>query len=291
MAESAPRFGDYRLVERLARGGTGELWLARSAASSGGRTVVLKHLLPSLVGEPRFARVIEDEGRALAALDHPGIPRLVEAGDAEGVPFVVMEQVDGRDLRAVIECIGQRGLPPISLEQSLAIVLGLCAPLAAIHERGLVHRDVSPGNVMLGFAGGVTLVDFSFALAIDTPGIVRGTAGHMSPEQVRGDPLDGRSDVFAAGILLFELTTGRRLFRGNTEYETAILVRDRDVPPPSHVRPDYPAELERVVLRALARDRSVRTPSARELAADLGAFVTARCAEAAVAQLVASVFG
>jgi serine/threonine-protein kinase len=173
------------------------------------------------------------------------------------------------------------------LEHALAIVLGVCAGLAYAHDkRGLdgkplniVHRDVSPQNVVVTFAGDVKLVDFgiakSDAMSIDDTksGRLKGKIPYMSPEQARGEAVDRRSDVFSTGVVLFELTTGRRLFKGANEYETLELICEREYPKPSEVRPGYPRDLEQIVTRALAKDPEKRWDSAREMQAALEEFV------------------
>jgi serine/threonine-protein kinase len=266
------RFGAYELVEPLGAGGTAEVWLARDGTDAGSR-MVIKRLHPSLRGDTRCEDVLRAEARLLRALDHPNVVRLIASGDVDGVPFLAMEHVDGWDLRALLVRMSQRRVFELPLDASLAIVVGVCRGLAHAHARlGIVHRDVTRENVLLSFDGDVKLVDFGFAVGPDDPGKARGKPSAMSPEQARGEPLDARSDVFAAGVLLFELSTAKRLFKGATDHETLTMIRERDAPPPSTVRPGYPLELERIVLRALARDRADRHPNAATLEADLVAF-------------------
>jgi serine/threonine protein kinase len=170
----------------------------------------------------------------------------------------------------------------------VGIVLGACAGLAYAHEKrgldgaplGIVHRDVSPQNIIVTFTGDVKLIDFGIAVSdartdedVTKSGKLKGKVPYMSPEQCRGEALDARSDLFSLGTLLFELTTGKRLFKGQSELETLKLICDRNYPRPSEVKPGYPPGLERIVLRALSKDRATRYASGREMQGDLEAFV------------------
>jgi serine/threonine-protein kinase len=268
----ASRFGDYRLVRLVATGGTAEVWVASDASDT---PVVLKRLLPSVADDPAFVDMLRREAVVLSALEHPNIARFRGFGDVDGWHFIAMEHVDGHDVRAIVQRMRDLRVRAFPLEQAVAIGLGVCAALGHAHGSsplGVVHRDITAENVVVSFAGETKLVDFGFAGAADAPGSVRGKPGYMSPEQVRGETLDGRSDVFALGILVFELTTGKRLFKGESDYETMMMIRDRDVVRPGEVRPGYPAGLEPIVLRALARDRAARTPTAHVFESELAAF-------------------
>jgi serine/threonine-protein kinase len=182
----------------------------------------------------------------------------------------------------------KKGVFEFPIEHALAIILGMCAGLAYAHEKrdldgtplSIVHRDISPQNVVVTFTGDVKIVDFGIAKSADPKmveqtksGKLKGKVPYMSPEQARGDHLDARSDIFATGTMLFELTTGKRLFKGQSEYETLKLICERDYPRPSDVRPDYPPDLEPIVMKALAKDPNERYQSAREMQAEIEAFV------------------
>ena len=205
----------------------------------------------------------------------------------DGAYFIAMEHVQGEDLRSIVRRMKSRNAIDFPMEHALSIVLGVCAGLAYAHEKrdlngaplNIVHRDVSPQNVIVTFSGDVKVVDFGIAKSDARPGEdtesgrLKGKVPYMSPEQARGEGVDWRSDLFAVGVILFELTTGRRLFKTASEYETLKLICDREYPLPSSVRPGYPPALETIVMRALAKDRSERWQSAREMQGALEEFV------------------
>src|SRR5262249_45169826 len=210
-----------------------------------------------------------------------------DVGQADGQYFIAMEHVHGEDLRSMVRQMKKKGVLEFPLEHALAIVLGMCAGLAYAHEKrdldgsalDIVHRDISPQNVVVTFTGDVKIVDFGIAKSTDPKmieqtksGKLKGKVPYMSPEQARGDHIDARSDIFATGTMLFELTTGKRLFKGSSEYETLKLICERDYPQPSYVRPGYPPSLERIVMKALAKDKAERYQSAREMQQDIEAF-------------------
>ena len=289
MPETLPAvFGKYTLLRRLATGGMAEIFLAIQRSVAGfEKLVVVKRILPSLVDDASFVSMLLHEARIAATLTHPNIVQIFDIDAVEGRYFIAMEHVHGEDLRAIVRQMKQRRVLSFPMEHALAIVLGVAAGLAYAHEHrdlagaplGIVHRDISPQNVLVTYAGDVKIVDFGIAKSsareqlVTQVGRLKGKVPYMSPEQARGDRLDARSDVFATGILLFELTTGRRLFKGQSEIETLRLICDREYPRPGEVLPGYPPELERIVMRALARDRADRYPTARALQVDLEAFV------------------
>lgn len=298
------RFGKYTLIRRLARGGMAELFLAIHKSVAGfEKLIVIKRILPSMNQDRAFIEMLLHEARIAATLSHPNIVQIFDVGQADGQYFIAMEHVHGEDLRSIVRQMKKKGLTEFPLEHALAIVMGMCAGLAYAHEKrdldgthlGIVHRDISPQNIVVTFTGDVKIVDFGIAKS-DTRGVseqtksgkLKGKVPYMSPEQARGEPVDARSDLFATGIMLFELTTGRRLFKGQSEYETLKLICERDYPRPSEIIPDYPLELEHVVMRALAKDPSLRYQSAREMLADLEAFV--RQHQVAVSSLALSQF-
>jgi serine/threonine-protein kinase len=258
-----------------------ELFLA-TAQNAPETPIVIKRVRASAKHDPSFVAMLLAEARIASSLRHSNIVRILDAGEADGQAFLAMEHVDGEDLRAIVRQLAKTPAPAFPLEHVVAIVLGLCAALAHASERGVVHRDVSPPNVMVTFTGEVKLVDFGLATASGVCGgaqvalgeraSAKGKVAYMSPEQARGEPVDGRSDVFALGILLFELTTAKRLFKGLTEYETLRLISDRDAPRPSEIRPGYPLDLERIVMKALARSVADRTSDAGSMGTELASF-------------------
>jgi serine/threonine protein kinase len=282
------RFGKYVLLRRLALGGMAELFIALQRSAAFEKLIVIKRILPEKTSDELFVRMLLKEARIAATLNHPNIVQTFDAGDVDGRYYIAMEHVHGEDLRAVVRGVRKSGQKRMPLEHALAIVLGVCAGLAHAHEkRGLkgepldiVHRDVTPHNVVVSFAGDVKLVDFGIAKGDDGSsaettqvGQIKGKAPYMSPEQALGMPIDARSDLFAVGILLFELSTGKRLFKASNDFETLKLIVDSDYPTPSQVDPDYPPALEWIVMKALARKPEHRYQTARELLQDLEAFV------------------
>jgi tRNA A-37 threonylcarbamoyl transferase component Bud32 len=283
------RFGKYELLQPLAVGGMAELHLARVSGLGGfEKTVVVKRIHPRLLASEESHRLFLQEARVVALLQHPNIAQVYDVGLVDGQVFFAMEHVDGHDLR-VIQWAAVRRYGGLPLAVGVAIALGACAGLHHAHERrgpdgeplGLVHRDVSPSNILVSHDGWTKLVDFGIAKVSGGPtltkeGAVRGKTSYMSPEQCRCEPLDRRSDVFSLGIVLYELTTATRLFLGRSELETMKRITEEPVPPPSSRRAAYPLALERIVLRALAPRPEDRYQTAEELQLDLEAFARER---------------
>lgn len=261
-------FGRYKLLVRLGRGGMGEVHLARTAGLR--HPVVIKRLLSTFMADAEMLTGFLDETRIAARLRHPNIIRIDELGEVDGEWYIRMEYVEGASLSQLTKAAVTRneGLP---LETVLTV--GSCIGSAleyAHHARdasgralNIVHRDVTPQNILLGRKGAVKLIDFGVALAEQrfqrtSPGMVKGKLTYMSPEQVVGDPIDGRTDIFALGVCLWEGLTGRRLFQGGNDMETMARVIACDVPPPSLHRPRLPPEVDDLVLKALSRDANAR---------------------------------
>jgi serine/threonine protein kinase len=265
-------------------GGMAELFLARKSGIDGfEKLVVVKRILPHLAVNEELVRMFLDEARLAAQLHHPNIAQVYDLGREGACPFFVMEWVRGHDLRDVMRRAAECGGLP--LEHAVNIVCGVAAGLHHAHEQtsddgkplGIVHRDVSPANVLVTFDGGVKLVDFGVAKARSRQtqtrtGTLKGKIAYMSPEQCLGEEVDRRSDVFALGILLYELSTGYHLFHGDNEFKMMRQITNHDVPPPSARVPGYPPELSRILLRALARDRRKRTATAEDLHLELERF-------------------
>jgi len=282
------QLGKYTLLRQLAKGGMAELFLAVQKGAFGfEKVVVIKRILPALTGDRKLVEMLLHEARTLATLSHPNLVQIFDVGVAGETYFIAMEHVHGEDIRSIVRQMKAGDASEFPLEHALSIVLGVCAGLGYAHERcgldgsplHIVHRDVSPQNVIVAYSGEVKVVDFgiaqSDAMSEDETqsGRLKGKIPYMSPEQARGGPIDLRSDIFATGVMLFELTTGRRLFKGTNEYETIELICDREYPRPSEVRRGYPPDLEAIVMRALAKDRDARWSTAREMQAALEAFV------------------
>ncbi len=280
---SGLEIGRYTVERRLARGGMAELYLARARGPFGfNKLCVIKLVLPHLTEDARFVSMFLHEARLLASLDHAHIAQVIDIGEFERDPYFVMQYVHGRDLRTVMRALkGQ----PLDLPVALRVASSVASGLAYAHEKtdeqgqplGLVHRDVSPANVMIGYGGDVKLVDFGVAKSAvqdeeTRTGVIKGKAAYMSPEQCRGDRVDHRSDIFALGILLYEMTTGQRLFHGSSDFVMMQKIVEGEVPSPHDVCDDYPPGLTEIVMRALHPDPEQRTPNAATLLGELQEF-------------------
>jgi len=276
----------YEILGKLATGGMAELFLARTPLPTGrpGPVVVLKRILPHLAEDPEFIRMFRDEAYLAATLRHPNIVQVFDIGKQGEDYFFTMEYVHGENLRAILRSAQKRG-ESIPLTHILTIALGITAALHHAHQQTddqgqplhIVHRDVSPTNVLVAYDGSVKIVDFGIAKAaagthVTQAGMLKGKASYMSPEQCRAGTVDRRSDVFAIGILLYEMTTLTRLFKGENELAILHQVLSGAAEPPSQRRPGYPPELERIVMKALASDPANRYPTAEALQADLMRF-------------------
>ena len=277
--------GRYELLYRLAMGGMAELYVARHSGIEGfERTVVLKRVLPHLTDDPEFIRMFLDEARIAASLDHPNIAQVTDIDEENGEYFFAMEYVHGQNLRQVLRKTEQ-GLP---LGIALLVITGVAAGLHHAHEAlgadgrslGLVHRDVSPANVMLAYNGAVKLTDFGIAKASartskTLAGRIKGKIGYMSPEQCRGEDVCRRSDIFSLGIVLYEATTGARAFYAPNDFAAMAKIARADYIVPSELDASYPVELERIIARALAKDPDDRYATAEAMQLDLEAFAEA----------------
>lgn len=277
------KIGRYELLHKIAAGGMAEIFLARQWGQGGFfRDVVIKRLFPHYAEHERALRMFQDEARLLSELSHPNIPQVFDLGYSDGYWFLAMEHVGGWSLADLCRA-GGRANRPLPQGVAIGIVSQVCQALHHAHEQRdregnalrIVHRDVTPQNIMVSADAVVKVLDFGVAQTAaraDTDaGAVRGTYAYMAPEQVRGRPLDKRADVFALGVVLYELTTGRRLFRGS-DIEIMTAVVEKDVPHPSSWLPEYPGELEQIVMGALERDRSRRTASAAHVGRALDQF-------------------
>lgn len=277
------RLGKYRLVRRIAVGGMAEVYLAVAEGLSGfEKRVVVKRLLPQHARDPELVAMFLDEARLMAALKHRHIAEVYDIGREQDDYFFAMEHVPGTDLREVLRALGGSPLP---LGPAVAIGRALALALHHAHEQrdeggnllGVVHRDVSPSNVLLGAAGEVKLADFGVAKwsaqrSETQHGMLKGKCAYMSPEQCRALALDRRSDVFALGVLLYEMTTGAKPFDGASDFEILNAVVAGQAAPPSARVPDYPAALEAIVVRALQARAEDRQATMSDVERDLAAF-------------------
>jgi len=269
----------YELLCPLAGGGMAELHLVRAHdRDRGERLVVIKRLRRELAADRQFVNMFLDEARLASTLRHPNVVEVLEVGQDGDQCYIAMEHLHGHDLRDTLARVTGTG-QHLRFDQALTIARSVACGLHYTHERtdadgkplNIVHRDVSPHNVFLTYGGAVKVVDFGVAkaatqLSRTRTGVLKGKVAYMSPEQAAGQPLDRRSDVFCIGILLWEMTTGRWLYRKGTELDTLNAVAGERPPRPSRLVADYPRELEKVVMKTLARSRDERWASAGELA-------------------------
>src|SRR5512140_3065851 len=262
-----------------------QIYLARQTGlGSFERHVVLKTIVRERASDQRFVTMFLDEAKLAAMLNHQNVAQVYEVDEADGAYFMAMEYVHGENTRAILETTIRRGWT-IPLELATMLISGAAAGLHHAHERrgkngqplNIVHRDVSPANIMVGFDGSVKVLDFGIAKAEERAtktigGTIKGKYGYMSPEQCKGKPLDRRSDIFALGIVLYELTTLRRAFKGNDDFETMKRIVAGDLVMPSTIVPGFPRELEAIILTALATDSGARFQTAQELIEALDAF-------------------
>lgn len=276
----------YRVLERLASGGMAEVFLAESAGIEGfKKQVAIKRVLPQLSEKKRFIAMFLDEARLSAHLSHSNVVQVFDIGVGDNAYFIVMEYVDGADLKAVIETM-RRQNKPFPVEGAVFVAAKIAEGLTYAHElRGhdgvplqIVHRDMSPPNVLITKYGEVKIVDFGLAKATSQlekseAGIIKGKFSYLAPEAALGQEVDLRADLFAVGIILWEMLAGRRLFLGESDFQTVKLVQQAAIPPLSQFRADVPRELEAILARALARDPDMRYGSARALGRDLIEFL------------------
>jgi serine/threonine protein kinase len=279
-------FGKYELLERIATGGMAEIYRAVSSSVGGFRKqVALKRILPHLSSDEEFVSLFVSEAKLAVELSHSNVVQILDFGRVEDTYYLAMELVDGRDLTEVLMKQARLGAM-LPLEAVCYLLAEVCRGLEYAHTRcgpdgrplGIVHRDVSPHNVLVSYDGEIKLTDFGVAkarsrVAEERPGALLGKYAYMSPEQARGDDVDARSDVYSAGVTLFESLTGRRLFYHEDPQLTLQRVRRPSVVPPSSYRPEIPAALDRIVMSALAPRADDRTPSARALATELQSFL------------------
>lgn len=275
-------FGKYCLLERISVGGMAEVFRAKpfNAPDFSG-FLALKRILPHLAEDEEFIMMFIDEAKLTVQLDHPNIVRIYELGQFQNSFYILMEFISGKDLLTLQKTVRKRR-ETIGVGVSCYIASRVAQGLDYAHRKSdadgnplnIIHRDISPQNVLVDYLGNVKVIDFGIAKAAvqstkTQVGVLKGKMGYMSPEQVSGEKLDWRSDVFAIGTVLWEMLTNRRLFNGDNEFETMQLVKGAVAEPPSSKNPDVPAEIDRIVMKALARDRDERYQSGAELAKDL----------------------
>jgi TonB family protein len=276
-------FGQYEILERIASGGMAELYKAKRTGVEGFQKIVaIKKILPHLADDEEFITMFADEAKLAAQLNHPNIIHIYDLGKIQaGGYFIAMEYVDGRDLRAIQKSGRELGVPlPVPLAVYIASKVASALDYAHRrrdaegHDLHIVHRDVSPQNILISYEGDIKLCDFGIAKAASKAsqtqsGALKGKLQYMSPEQAWAKPTDRRSDLFSLGVVLHELLTGDRLFRADTDIQTLEKVRSAEVAPPSRLNPEVPRNLDSLVLRALAREPEDRYANASDLLREL----------------------
>ncbi|MFI5069727.1 MAG: protein kinase [Terriglobales bacterium] len=274
------KIGPYQVISQLGAGGMGEVYRARDSRLA--RDVAIKVLPASFSSDPDRLQRFAQEARAAAALSHPNIMAIFDIGDNQGSPYVVSELLEGDTLR------GRLRTGPLSIRKTIDYALQIARGLAAAHEKGIVHRDLKPENLFVTEDGRVKILDFGLAkltlpgetrASSDAPtiqvatnaGLVMGTAGYMSPEQVRGQAADTRSDLFAFGAILYEMLTGKRAFHGDTPADTMSAILKEEPPELSETARNVPPALERIVHHCLEKNPAARFQSASDVAFNLGA--------------------
>jgi serine/threonine protein kinase len=282
--ETPQSFGRYRIRGVLGEGGMGRLYVAEQTGIEGfAKIVALKRILPHLADSPPFRSLFLNEARIAARLEHPNIVATYELGEVDGTYFMALEYLPGEDLGAVLGRCESPGRMPIEVA---AVLAQQCANgLHYAHQlrdgegraAGLVHRDVNPSNIFITYHGMVKLLDFGVVKAAangkTSPGIFKGKYAYCAPEQLKGDAIDHRTDVFSLGIVLWECLTGQRLFDGPTDALTIDAVRSQAIVAPSLLRPEVPVELDEITMRALVRDRDRRYQSAHDFSEALDRFL------------------
>ncbi|MCB9637380.1 MAG: protein kinase [Myxococcales bacterium] len=274
-------FGKYRLLAKLAQGGMAELFLAQQEGLAGfSKKVAIKCILPHFAQKEDFITMFLDEARIAAHLNHPNVVQILDIGEVNGVYYMAMEYIPGQNLKEVHKKLythpQYKQRPPYEMVAS--VFAQACAGLDHVHNSKdqhnqplhLVHRDISPNNLLLSYDGILKIVDFGVAKARSQEyetevGVLKGRLSYMSPEQLSAQPIDGRSDLFALGIVLYEITTHKRLFRRRSEAETIQALLTNPIPPPTRIIDSYPKQLEDIVLRALRRKPEDRFQSAAEM--------------------------
>jgi eukaryotic-like serine/threonine-protein kinase len=295
--------GNYEVVRRIATGGMGEVYLAtQTGPVDFRRQVVLKKLHPRFTADPRFVAMFLNEARIAANLAHPNIVHIYDLIEDDGSYAIAMEYVRGGTVLELLRGLEASGMGRMPYGPMVRIAASVCDALYYAYNepdgdgvaRRVIHRDVSPSNVLVGYDGQIKLADFGIAKALEDDDAtqsttIKGKYGYLTPEQIKCKPLDQRSDLFSLGTMLWEMSVGKRLFQRDNDMQMLFAIVEEDIPLPSQHVEDYPEDLERVVMKALARDLDERYPDANALAADLLAVARRHdwdCEKPAVSRLV-----
>ncbi len=279
---SLETYGRYQLLKKLATGGMAQIYLARQLGVQGfEKLLVVKRILPHLAENEDFITMFLDEARIAARLNHPNVVQIFDLGQQDDTFYIAMEYIHGEDVRKVWKQAERQGTP-IPIPLICRMVIEACSGLDYAHKKtdpsgrplNIVHRDISPQNILVSFEGGVKVVDFGIAKAADQAtvtksGVLKGKYSYMSPEQAQGQQVDARTDVFAIGVVLYELLTGTRLFKRANDIQTLNAVTECKIEVPSTIDERLPKDLDPIVMRALAKDKTARYSDARELQAAL----------------------
>src|SRR5437660_9343334 len=272
---SGSKLGRYEIRSQIGAGGMGEVYLVQDTKLD--RKVAIKFLPESLLTDERASKRLVREAQAAAKLDHPNICAIHEVGEEDGRSFIAMQYIEGETLDARIKS------KPLVLKESLTIAAQIADALAEAHSHGIIHRDIKPANIMITSRGQAKVMDFGLARVLagaveseaqtqsllTTPGTILGTMPYMSPEQVRGEVLDGRSDTFSFGVVLYEMLSGRQPFAGESAAATAAAILTHEPAPLARYCLDAPDELQRIVRKCLEKDRERRYQTIRDAALDL----------------------
>lgn len=287
MSNKFEQFGKYILLEKIAAGGMAEIYLARSNAANGlNKFFAVKRILPQFSQNEDFVAMFKEEAKVAINLNHSNVVSIFDFGIEASQFYLVMEFCEGRNLRQIINEL-KKANKSFSIDQAVYMVKEAAAGLDHAHRctdsatgrpLNITHRDMSPQNIMISFEGEVKVIDFGIAKAeteaeATKAGTIKGKFSYMSPEQAEGQPIDPRTDVFALGIVLWELLANDRLFSGSNEAAILRKVRECQVPPIRKINPTVPPELEKIVMKALAKDKNVRYQTANNFYRDLNRFL------------------
>ncbi|PTL84552.1 protein kinase [Vitiosangium sp. GDMCC 1.1324] len=298
--------GKYQLIRKLATGGMAEVFLAKAAGPMGfEKTLVLKRILPHLAEEPAFVEMFLSEAKLAAQLTHPHIVQIFDFGEADGAYFLAMEYIDGPNLRTLVKRAAAQGMS-LPMAACARLITHACEGLAFAHDfidpetgeaLGLIHRDISPDNILLSKQGAVKVVDFGIAKAAGQShktrsGVIKGKLAYMSPEQVRAESLDRRADVYALGVVLYELLTAHKPIESESDVGLIQAILAQAPTPAAQLRPELPDSLRHILDRALAKDREQRYPDCHAFQSDLEDFILSTgkpVTTQQIAQLIAQV--
>lgn len=286
MSSKGARFGKYVLLNRVAVGGMAEIFLARQEGLEGfEKTICIKRIRPHLSSQPNFVRMFLNEAKLAAQLNHPNIVQIYDLGRINESYFIAMEYISGRDMSRILPKADKVGIP-FPLIYALRIASNALEGLFFAHTKtdaygnalNIVHRDITPENILVSFNGTVKIVDFGIAkantqLEQTRAGEIKGKLSYMSPEQAMGKQLDHRSDIFSLGAILYEWITSCKLFTGENEMAILKSIIDGKIYPPSYFKEDIPEEVERILMRALAKDREDRYQSAWDMQFDIDTYL------------------